>query len=117
MDSILALLTSALAPVVTAMVPILTAAIVTGVVKFINKLGVDVDAKNREALQSALANAAIVALSPAAASSVHSKKVLDVAAEYVEKSVPGALQHFGVSRVKLLDLLEPHLVQESKSKK
>ena len=66
------------------------------------KFGLDIDARNREALQTALTNGAGLILQKSAG--LAAGKVLDLrshlvadAVRYVEKSAPDALKHFGLT--------------------
>lgn len=104
---------------VTALVPIIAAALF----KWFQKLGLDIEQTHRDALQSALRNAALVAIEKATGhktvdpSSTKPSDRSDVvpnigaAMEYVEKSVPDALAKFKVGADKLRDLLQPHIAE------
>lgn len=66
--------------------------------------GIQIEAKHREALQSALANGARIAVEGGALPDI-SKAV-----DYVLKSVPDALAHFGADRgERVRELLQPHI--------
>lgn len=65
--------------------------------------GIQIDAKHRDALQSALANGAKLLLQPGGSA--------DDAIDYVLRSVPDALKRFGkLSRPEVHSLLEPHIL-------
>lgn len=77
--------------------PVLAALAGAALVKLFSKLGLDIEAKNRDAFQTSISNAAILAASkmggPLAASSV-SREVLDDAVTMVQRSVPDAIKKF-----------------------
>ncbi|CZT36377.1 hypothetical protein [Rhizobium sp. 9140] len=65
--------------------------------------GIQIEAKHRDALQSALANGAKLLLQPGGSA--------DDAIDYVLRSVPDALKRFGkLSRPDIHSLLEPHIL-------
>ncbi|CZT33010.1 hypothetical protein [Rhizobium sp. 9140] len=68
--------------------------------------GINIEAKHRDALQSALANGARLLLQPGG--------TLDDAVDYVLRSVPDALKRFGkTSHDDIRELLEPHVLNLS----
>ncbi len=88
-----------LPPLVEALVPILLALLSALVFRF---TGIEIEAKHRAALQSALANAAKLLL-------VRGTTV-DDAIDYVERSVPDALTRFKArDRPRIAELLAPHI--------
>jgi hypothetical protein len=68
--------------------------------------GIQIEARHREALQSALANGIRSAMQPGGQLDVD--RVIDDAMGYVERSVPDALAHFKVGHNRLRELLQPH---------
>lgn len=95
------LLIEALAPVVSAMLAIVIPALLAGLFTSIKKwTGVEVEARHREALQSALANAArLMAAGASRAAGI----------DYVKKSVPDALKVLNATD-RIGELLAPHVV-------
>lgn len=87
---------------VTAIAPILATLLVAALTKWMQKMGVDIEAKNRDALQSALANAAMVAVKGGSARQ---------GVDYVKSSVPDAVKRFGLDDAKIEELISPHVVQ------
>lgn len=84
---------------------VIAAAIAFAAQRFQSWTGIQVEARHREALQSALANGARVA--------IEGGSVADItrAVAYVQKSVPDALAHFQVRDAdRIAELLKPHLV-------
>lgn len=80
-------------------------------IKLMQKWGIDIEANHRDALQSALRNAAIIAvakLSPSKGNDIASVPV-SVAVEYVKSSVPDAVKKFDLNGSKITDLLAPHI--------
>lgn len=83
--------------VTTILVTVAIPALIGLAVKWFAKLGVDIDAKHRDALQTALQNAAALILArfgggiaPPAAT------IPQEAISYVQRAAPGALKHFGM---------------------
>ncbi len=103
-----ALFAALLPQIASAAVTLLVPLIVALIVKQFQKLGIDIEAKNREALQSALHNAAITAVSRAG---IDKNGVSATAVDYVKSSVPDAIKKFGLDRDKIKKLLEPHLAK------
>ncbi|MEA3533709.1 hypothetical protein U8330_03035 [Rhizobium sp. CC-YZS058] len=64
--------------------------------------GIQIDARHRDALQSALANGAKLLLQPGG--------TIDDALNYVLQSVPDALKRFRLSDDRVRELLEPHVL-------
>lgn len=106
-----------LAMAVTALVPVIAASLF----QWFRKMGLDIEQRHRDALQSALHNAALVAIEKATGHKVADKASpkpsdrsdvipnVGAAIDYVEKSVPDALAKFKVNTDKLRDLLQPHI--------
>lgn len=93
---------------------ILVPVAVTALVRLLGKLGLDIEAHHRDALQSALQNAALVAVSKMGKSSsltgpMKAGVALGPAIDYVQNSVPDALGKFNLSRSRVGELLEPHI--------
>lgn len=97
---------------------ILTALITWAVTMFRRWTGIEIEAKHREALQSALENGVRYAMNKLATGGVTidlrseewREKVIREAADYLEESVPDALSHFGIWGVdQLRRLLLPKL--------
>src|SRR5690606_38072915 len=94
-----------------------TAAVAWAVVKWHQWTGYQIDARNREALQSALENGVRAALQAMHQQRGHAmlispsatQPVLEFAQQYVERSVPGAVKHFGLSGDRIRELAVPHL--------
>lgn len=85
---------------------VITALVAYAVQRFKAWTGIEIEAKHRQALQSALANAARIAVASGG------RVGLEKAVDYVLTSVPDALAHFdadGPGRVR--ELLEPHIAQ------
>jgi lysylphosphatidylglycerol synthetase-like protein (DUF2156 family) len=90
----------AVRPYIAEMIGLVVAAIVAYLVQLIRRwTGIEIEARHREALQSALANAAMVAADRGVAAG----------AAYVEHSVPDALKHFKLDQAGIQRLLEPKL--------
>lgn len=84
---------------------VIAAAVAFAAQRFQSWTGIQVEARHREALQSALANGARVA--------IEGGSVADItrAVAYVQKSVPDALAHFQVKDAdRIAELLKPHLL-------
>lgn len=81
------------------------------------KTGIDIEARHREALQSALTNGALLAMRKAGwlPGQPVGQEVLGIGRAYVESSVPDALKRFGIDpgsangKATLDRLLLPHL--------
>lgn len=112
MEAFLEILAPVVAALVAAMIPVLVAALV----QWFKKLGIDIEAKHRDALQSALTNAAMIALTKRGS---YSNEPGLEAIEYVRHSVPDAVKRFGLDEKRIGELLLPHLtaakVQAGKS--
>lgn len=93
-----------LAPVLAALLAILVPALVTALFRWFQKLGLDIEATHREALQSALANAALLALAKGGL-----KPSAGAAIDYVRASVPDAVKKFGLDDKRILDLVLPKI--------
>lgn len=126
---------------VTIVVPLIGAAAVRAVQKF----GLDVEARHREALQSALRHAAMLAIekatgvepkTPAQAATTAAREAVKTtvqgaaqnvirnvvpnthaAVDYVQKSVPDAIEKFKLDTGRIRDLLAPHIADEMKKVK
>lgn len=114
--------TVSLAPFVDAVSPLLAqviAALIAAGIGWIgyklNKaLGINIEAKHREALQSALMNGVYKGLHYAEEAA--GKVTIDVRSEvvaegirYVQRSVPDAIKHFGLTDERIRDLIEAKL--------
>jgi hypothetical protein len=94
--------------------------LITGVVawaakRFRDWTGMEIEARHREALQSALTNAARLALDRGAAHAGEMRipignAVLETGVDYVLKSVPDAVKHFGLSPERVAELIRPKLL-------
>ena len=93
-----------LRPLIADAVYIIVGFLVTiAVARFQQWTGMQIEGRHREALQSALANAARLAV---AGERIEIREAID----YVARSVPDALAHFGAqSEGRIRDLLEPHI--------
>lgn len=79
----------------------ITALVAYAVQRFKLWTGIEIEARHREALQSALANAA---------RTIVGGGTVKQGVEYVENSVPDALEHLGVKGAdRIRDLLQPHI--------
>lgn len=111
-------------PIIAILVPILITAAIGLIVKAFQKFGFDIEAKHREALQSALENAAAAALAKVASRSEITSQgflaapLMSIALSYLMKSIPDALAHFGLDKneAKLIDLLRPHIAKAVQKK-
>lgn len=112
-----ALAAAFLPQIASAAIGILVPLLVALIVKQFQKFGIEIEAKNREALQSALQNAAITAVSKATGSKTanttlaENKATVDNAVDYVKQSVPDAIKKFKLDPQKIKKLLEPHLAK------
>lgn len=85
-----------------------------------DRFGIEIEAKHREALQSALNNAVNLAFGALVKRKAGEAKVIvdgtaDVSAAvaYVKKSVPDAVKHFELSDARIKELLEPKIVAKA----
>lgn len=118
-----------LSPILTLVVTITVPVIGAAAVRLFNKMGIDIEAQHREALQSALRNGALVAIEKATgvprqqgkatvagvvAGTVASAVTPNINAgiEYVQKSVPDAIAKFDLDPFRIRELLEPHIKRE-----
>lgn len=107
---------------------VLEPAILTGVaaavgwatVKWHQWTGYQIEARHREALQSALGNGVRAGLHAlrqqrgyALVTSTTTGPLLDYAQAYVEQSVPGAIKHFSLTPERIRELAVPHLPIQS----
>lgn len=104
----------------TALLPVLTLIITTlvgiGLALLKQKTGIDIEARHREALQSALLNGVIYAIQKTGwLPGQSTEKLIGPARNYAEISVPDALVKFGLAtwlpagRARLDELILPHL--------
>lgn len=97
MDFFWTYLAPTLGVMITVIAPVLAGLGAAALTKLFSKLGLDIEAKNREAFQTAITNAAIMAATkmggPLAASTV-SRDILEDAVSMVQKSVPDAVKKF-----------------------
>ena len=104
-----------LMPVIIVIVTGLATLASAALVKLMRKLGLDEEALNREALQSALTNAAMLAiargvkLQPGVMPTVPA-----VAIEYVLRSTPDAVAKFGLTPERIADMIVPKIVAAEK---
>jgi hypothetical protein len=114
------MLTAIALEIITPLLSIIAAAvaplIVAAIVRLFNKLGMEVEAKHREALQSALRNAALVTVQKALERNVDGnltaiEAVKGPALEYIRKSVPDAVKKFKLDDERIKQLLEPHFAE------
>ncbi len=108
----LQVITPLLSIIATAVAPL----IVMSIVRFFNKLGIEVEAQHREALQSALRNAALVTVQKALERGVDGnltaiEAVKGPALEYIRKSVPDAVKKVKLDDDRIKQLLEPHFAE------
>lgn len=94
------------APVLSVLVGILVTAGIPAVFQWMKKLGLDVEARHRDALQSALQSAAMLALARAGVKG----GVPFEAVEYVRQSVPDAVRKFGLDDQKIVELIQPKVI-------
>lgn len=101
----------------------ITSVVIAGFVGFVARkvsawTGIEIESRHREALQSALENGARLIID-AIGSKVGAKGVdlgngtLNAGVDYVLKSVPDAVQHFGLDRKRISDLLRPKLIPKA----
>jgi len=101
------------------LVTIVTAAVSWAAVQYNKWTGQQIEAKDREALQSALLNGIRLGLQavlrqhpsadPARLTVEQQAIATTVAAGYVQRSVPDAVKRFGLSPTRIRDLAEPKL--------
>lgn len=106
----------------TVVAPIAAAALV----RLFQKWGIDIEATHRDALQSALHNAAQIAADKLLGGIVTGQTrggnnvrdiAVDMAVDYVKKSVPDAIGKFKLDRSRLIELLQPHIADALTKKK
>lgn len=123
MQTVLDYILPILAVLATVFIPIAGAA----VVKLFQKFGIEIAAKDREALQSALANAVALALagkkdtlrsdaSQAQGFLGLGNPLMSIALSYVLRSVPDAVKRFGLNEAAIIDLLKPHFARAMEKK-
>lgn len=104
-------------PLIAETVMLAVAALLAWLVKIVrDRFGIEIEAKHREALQSALNNAINLAIAkvipvPGGGAKVIFDTVadLDVAVKYVKDSVPDAVKRFGLDDARIEELLKPKL--------
>lgn len=105
-------------PILVAVTTIISPLAVAALVKLFQKWGLDIEAQHRDALQSALHNAAMIAVGKMTGMVDPTKPLgnqlaavpVNMAVDYVQKSVPDAVGKFGLDQNRIIDLLQPHLV-------
>lgn len=106
----------------TVIAPIAAAALV----RLFQKWGIDIEATHRDALQTALHNAAQIAADKLLGGIVTGQTrsgnnvrdvAVDLAVDYVKKSVPDAIGKFKLDRSRLIELLQPHIADALTKKK
>lgn len=119
MQSVLDAILPILAILLTALVPFAVGLFV----KMFQKFGVDIEAKYREALQSALENAVATALAGKDKNEVQTQGFLSlgnplmgIALSYVLRSVPDAVKKFGLDEAGIIELLKPHFARAMEKK-
>lgn len=114
------MLTAIALQIITPLLSIIAAGVaplvVAAIVRLFNKLGIEVEAKHREALQSALRNAALITVQKAVERGVTGNlTALDVvkepAIDYIRQSVPDAIKKFSLDDARIKKLLEPHFAE------
>ena len=93
-------------PVLSVLVGIIVTAGVPAIFQWLRKLGLDIEARHRDALQSALQNAAMLALARAGVKGA----IPFEAVEYVRQSVPDAVRKFGLDDQKIIELIQPKVI-------
>lgn len=93
-----------LSPIISVLIAMLVPAFATALLRWFQKLGLDIEAQHRDALQSALTNAAMIAIARGSRNGA-----TGAAIGYVKKSVPDAVKKFGLDDGKILDLIRPHI--------
>lgn len=101
-------------PVVATLITILVPVAIAALFKLMSKWGLDIEASHRDALQSALHNAAMLAISKAGAkafaSGINARNlVTNDALHYLNNSVPDAIKAFGLSESQMAELMTPHI--------
>lgn len=110
MGTVLEILAPVLSVLATALAPLVAAAIF----RLFQKWGIEIEAQHRDALQSALRNAALVTVNKAVEKGIQSGMTsvelpIGPAIDYVTKSVPDAVKKFSLDKGRILELLQPHL--------
>lgn len=95
-------------PTLGILVAILVPFAVATLVKVFQKAGIEIEAKHREALQSALQSAAALALARAGAKGA----IPTLAVDYVKNSVPDAVAQFGLDDNRIRELIAPKLIEK-----
>ena len=93
-------------PVLSVLVGIIVTAGVPAIFQWLSKLGLDIEARHRDALQSALQNATMLALARAGLKGA----IPFEAVEYVRQSVPDAVRKFGLDDQKIIELIQPKVI-------
>jgi hypothetical protein len=118
MQSVINTILPILAVLLTALVPFAVAAFV----KLFQKLGIDIEAQHRQALQSALENAVAAALAgkkdtlEAQGFLSLGNPLMGIALSYVFRSVPDAIKKFGLDEAGIIELLKPHFARAMEKK-
>ena len=102
------LLLEILGPTLGVLLTILVPAGIAALVRVFQKAGIEIEAKHREALQSALSAAAALALARAGAKGV----VPSIAVNYVKDSVPDAVAKFGLDDNRIRELIVPKVIEK-----
>lgn len=106
-------------PLLVNLVPVAIAVGIGYAIKrFADWTGISIEAKHRDALQSALENAARIALGHLDSKLVgkpvdRSNPALLAATNYVRQSVPDAVRFFKLTDDKLVDLISPKLIPKA----
>jgi hypothetical protein len=79
---------------------------VAALVQWFRKLGIDIEAKHRDALQTALQSAAMLALARGTGQGASYAAI-----EYVRNSVPDAVAKFGLDDQRIEELLLPKITE------
>lgn len=111
-----------LAALVTVFMPIA----IKAVFDYLKKVGIEVEAHRRDALQSALSNAAVLAIKNATGAKDYMTQPasqvekfagvvpnVGVAIDYVKQSVPDAVKEFKLDTNRIKELLQPHIVTKA----
>ncbi|MEF2073467.1 hypothetical protein [Consotaella aegiceratis] len=110
MDTLMTILQPIIELLLTIAITVVVPVAVAALWKWLGKLGLDVDQKHRDALQTAIQNAALVAVSkmggPAIATTV-SGAALETAVDYVKRASPDAVKHFDLSADAIAEKVRP----------
>jgi hypothetical protein len=105
-------LVEALLPIITILVGAFTTIGSAALVQYMSKLGLDKEALNRDALQSALYNAAMIAVMKGVGLRTDGLPIIvpQEAVNYVLKSTPDAVKKFGLTENQIADMIVPKIV-------